>query len=136
MKIAKNLHNLLFRRFSPVWWVRKFSYLSLALREACERRNWESPQDSNDSEISNLNREGFLSINFWGDEVTSVIDYCLQLSEKLDPLNQAPSQSEGKDFWRLLVAGEEVADHPILRIYSAGRRLHQVILVRKRYCRT
>jgi hypothetical protein len=122
MKIAKNLRNLLFRGFSPVWWVRKFLYLSLAPREAYKRRNWKSPQDSNDPEISNLNREGFLSLNFWGDEVTRVIDYCLHLSEKLDPLNQAPSQSEGKDFWRLLVAGEEVADHPTLLNFAHLQR--------------
>jgi hypothetical protein len=114
MKIAKNLRNLFFRGFSPVWWGRKFLCLSLGLREYYERRNWISAHDPDDADIRNLNSEGFLLINFFSEEVTKVINYCLQLSLKIDPLDEPPGPSEGKDFWRLLVSGEEVLNHPSL----------------------
>lgn len=115
MKIVKALYTALNRGFSPVWWVRKFLLVIFGFREYCERkRHWKMPQGSSNEDVLTLEKEGFLLIKFTGSEVARVIDYCLQLSEKLDPLNEPPTQSEGKDFWRLLVAGDGVKDHPIL----------------------
>lgn len=122
MKIKKILNRTLYRGYSPLWWIRKCFLILSNFCEYSERKKRKPVQASDETYIRNLNQEGFSVIKFDEIKLSGVIDACMELSQKLEPLDEAPPESEGKDFWRLLVAGEEVKNHPILLNFARSQQ--------------
>jgi hypothetical protein len=118
MKLKEILVGAVYRGYSPIWWIRKCFLILFNFREYSERKKWKPVQPSDESYVRNLNQEGFSVIKFDELQTSGVIDACLALSQKIDPLDEAPPESEGKDFWRLLVSGEEAKSHPIMLSFA------------------
>lgn len=114
MWLTNFINRSIYRGFSPIWWLRKLCLTIFYFREYLRRKKWKSKGVIDENIVQHLNQEGFSYIKFDKPRLSCVIQYCRLLSQELDPLDQPPPKSEGKDFWRFFVDGNNVKKHPIL----------------------
>jgi hypothetical protein len=107
------VRKVLYRGFSPLWFARKLLVILVSFPEYLRRRRSKKDVSLN-RYIQKIREDGYTLIDSDANEHAVVIAYCREISRKIDPHDQPPIKSGGKDFWRLLVNENNLADHPVI----------------------